>query len=179
MKTIRQINIKDRQGYFFNDMTNINDFYSNLLNIDQVVFESALIMYDIKYIKHLNSLNSLYLVFNNLDAYFEKNDKNKYLIFASPEKNKLMLGYYKELWDETEEQIELISGAKVNKYSKDFMKIRFESDDILPLGKTINIPECIIDTSSVFQDNNRYFPQVLLHDCFYEYGKDVNPLFLD
>ena len=179
MKTIRQRNIKNRQSYFFNDMTNINDFNSNLLYIDEVVFESALIMYDIKYIKHLNSLNSLYLVFNNLDAYFEQNDKNKYLIFASTEKNKLMLGYYKELWDEIKEQIELISGDKINKYNKDFMKIRFELDDILPLGKTINIPECIIDTGSVFQDNNRYFPQVLLNVCFYEYGKDVNPLFLE
>ena len=48
-------------------MTNINDFDPNLLNIDEVSFKSGeLIMYDIKYIK--NSLNSLYLVFNNLDA---------------------------------------------------------------------------------------------------------------
>ena len=56
MKTIRQINIGNRQGYFFNDMTNISDFDPNLLNIDQVSFESGtLIMYDIKYIKDLNS----------------------------------------------------------------------------------------------------------------------------
>ena len=34
MKTIRQRNIENRQAYFFNDMTNINDFDPNLLNID-------------------------------------------------------------------------------------------------------------------------------------------------
>ena len=69
MKTIRQINIENRQGYFFNDMTNIGGFNSSLLNIDEVSFKSdELIMYDIKYIKNLNSLNTLYLVFNNLDA---------------------------------------------------------------------------------------------------------------
>ena len=51
MKTIRQINIENSQGYFFNDMTNINDFDPNLLNIDEVSFKSdELIMYDIKYI---------------------------------------------------------------------------------------------------------------------------------
>ena len=51
MKTIRQINIENRQGYFFNDMTNINDFDPNLLNIDEVSFKSdELIIYDIKYI---------------------------------------------------------------------------------------------------------------------------------
>ena len=34
MRTIRQVNIKDRQYYIFNDMTNISDFDSSLLNID-------------------------------------------------------------------------------------------------------------------------------------------------
>ena len=36
MKTIRQINIKNKQGYFFNDMTNINDLDPSLLSIDEV-----------------------------------------------------------------------------------------------------------------------------------------------
>ena len=63
MKTIRQMNIENRQSYFFNEMTNINDFDPSLLNIDEVLFESnKLIMYDIKYVKNLNSLNTLYLV---------------------------------------------------------------------------------------------------------------------
>ena len=51
-------------------------------------------MYDIKYIKNLNSLNTLYLVFNNLDAYIEKSGENRYLIFVSTEKNKIMLKNY-------------------------------------------------------------------------------------
>ena len=79
-------------------MTNINDFDPSLLNIGQVLFESnELVMYDIKYIKNLNSLDSLYLVFNNLDAYIEKSGENRYLIFASTEKNKIMLKNYIEL----------------------------------------------------------------------------------
>ena len=91
MKTIREINIENRQGYFFNDMTNINDFDPSLLNIDEVLFESnKLIMHNIKYFKNLNSLNTLYLVFNNLDAYIENGGENRYLIFASREKNKRM-----------------------------------------------------------------------------------------
>ena len=98
MKTVRQINIENRQGYFFNDMTNINDFDPSLLNIDEISFKSdELIMYDIEYIKNLNSLNTLYLVFNNLDAYIEKSGENRYLIFASMEKNKIMLKSYTEL----------------------------------------------------------------------------------
>ena len=124
MKTIRQRNIENRQDHLFNDMTNISDFDPRLLNIDEVSFKSdELITYDIKYIKNLNSLNTLYLVFNNLDAYIEKSGENRYLIFASTEKNKVMLKNYIELWDEIKEQTKLITGDKVIKYSKDFMKI--------------------------------------------------------
>ena len=73
-------------------MTNIEDFDLSLLTIDKVSFESnKSIIYDIKYIKNLNSSNSLYLVFNNLDAYIEKSGENKYLILASTDKNKCAL----------------------------------------------------------------------------------------
>ena len=88
MKTAKQVNIKNRQSYFFNDMTNIKDFDSSLLNIDQLLFgNNKLIAYNIEYIKNLNDSNSLYLVFNNSDAYIEKSGENKYLIFASTDKN--------------------------------------------------------------------------------------------
>ena len=39
MKTIRPINIENRQGYFYNDMRNNNDFDPNLLNIDEVSYK--------------------------------------------------------------------------------------------------------------------------------------------
>ena len=111
-------------------------------------------MYDIKYIKNLNSLNVLYLVFNNLDAYIEKSGENRYLIFASTEKNKIMLGNYIELWDEIKEQIELITGHKMTKYSKNFMKIRFKTNDDLPLNKIMNIPVCVVIVSRIFKEDN-------------------------
>ena len=49
------------------------------------------------------------------------------------------------------------------------MKIRLESDNNLSLGKILNILVCIIVARSVFQENNNYYPQVFLHECFYEY----------
>ena len=130
---------------FFNDMTNISDFDPSLLNVDYIEFKSNnSIIYEIKYIKNLSSSNSLYLVFNNLDAYIEKSGETKYLIFTSTDKKEMVLGDYTEIWDEIKEQIELISGNKVIKYSKDFMKIKFESDDDLPISEIINIPVCVI-----------------------------------
>ena len=156
-------------------MTNINDFDPRFLSIDQVVLENdKLIMYDIKYIKDLSSLNSLYFVFNDLDAYIEESGENKYLIFASTEKNKIMFGLYKELWDEFKEEIELITGDKVTKYGKDFMNVRFKTNDDLPLNKIINIPVCVVILSGIFKEDSEYHPQVLLHDCFYEYKENIN-----
>ena len=49
----------------------------------------------------------------------------------------------------------------------------------MPLNKIKNMPVCIITISSVFQENNRYYQHVLLHDCFYEYEEHVNPLVLE
>ena len=64
------------------------------------------------------------------------------MIFASTEKNKEALENYTELWDKIKDQIELTSGNKPTEYKKDFIKIKFESDDDLPLGKILIIPVC-------------------------------------
>ena len=48
------------------------------------------------------------------------------------------------------------------------MKIEFNSDDNLPLNKTLNIRNMIIAIRSVFQEDNKYYPQVLLDECLYE-----------
>ena len=47
------------------------------------------------------------------------------------------------------------------------MKIRFESDDDLPLGKILGIHIMVV-TKSVFQEDNKYYPQVLLHEWVHE-----------
>ena len=136
MRTIRQVNIKNRQNYFFNIMTNINNFDQNLLNIDQISFKSAdCVIYDIEYFKNLNGKSSPHLVFNNVDAYIEENNENKYLVFALTVKCMEALENYTEIWDEIKNEIEAIKGIEPIKNEKDFMNNIFESDDNLPLGK--------------------------------------------
>ena len=74
-----------------------------------------------------------------------------------------MLKNYIKLWDEIKEQIELITGDKEVKYSKHFMKIKFKTNNDLPLSRIINIPGCVIVISNTFKDDNECHPQVLLH----------------
>ena len=45
------------------------------------------------------------------------------------------------------------------------MKIKFNSDDELPLNKTIKIPSIIILVTAVFNENNKYYSQVFLDEC--------------
>ena len=48
------------------------------------------------------------------------------------------------------------------------MKIRFESDDHLPLGKTFNIVNLIIVAESVLEKDGKFYPQIVLHECAYQ-----------
>ena len=162
MRTLRQVSIKNCLHYFFDDMTNIKNFDPNLLSIGQMSFkkDTDCIIYDTDYFKNLNSKNSFYVVFNNVDAYIEENDEGKYLIFTLPDKKKEALENHTELWDEIKDQIETKSGNKPIEYKKYLIKIKFESADDLPLIKMLNIPECVIIVRSVFQENSKYYPQV-------------------
>ena len=46
---------------------------------------------------------------------------------------------YKEVWDGTKKEIETINGGKKVEHSKDFKKIKFESDDDLPMNKPVKL----------------------------------------
>ena len=58
-----------------------------------VTFKSNdFVIYHVKYINNLENSNSLYLVFNNLDTYIEKDVKDKYLVFSKTHNNGSFLG---------------------------------------------------------------------------------------
>ena len=114
-----------------------------------------------------DSENPICLIFNYVDAYIIKeNDGYKYLVFASTNKNKKVLRRYAMLFDEIKNQIKAINGGKPIKYEKYLIKIIFDSDDNdLPLSKLLNIPVLIVIVKSVFQNNNKYYPQSDIHKC--------------
>ena len=45
-------------------------------------------------------------------------------------------------------------------YNEKYMKIKFTSDEELPLNKMIEIPSIIIVVKAVFYENKKYHPQV-------------------
>ena len=109
------------------------------------------------------------LIFNNVDGCIKESNGNENFLLASANKNKKVFKKYTELGDEIKNQIEAINGDNPVKHKKDFMKIRFESNDDLPLGEIISIPSMINFVTSVFQKDNKYYPQVYLQECGYEF----------
>ena len=62
--------------------------------------------------------------------------------------------------------IEKINGRPVE-YEKDFMKIKFNSDDNLPLNKILKLHNLAVVVRSFFEDG-KYYPQVFLDEFLYE-----------
>ena len=99
----------------------------------------------------------LYLFLDDIDGYTEENVGIKYLVFTPTDKNKETVKNSTELWRETKKQIEVINDDEPTEYRKDFMKIKFESDNDLPLGETFNIVDMIIVVGSVLEKNGKYY----------------------
>ena len=58
--------------------------------------------------------------------------------------------------------------VKKIEYEKDYMKIRFKSNDDLPLNKPIKLRLLTIIIRSVFSEDGTFYPQLFLDDALYE-----------
>ena len=78
MGNIKEINIKNRTYYFFDDMINVTNFDPNLLKINKKSYKNIdthyigyITMKDYDYVK-INSANPLYLIINEVDEHSEE-----------------------------------------------------------------------------------------------------------
>ena len=79
-----------------------------------------------------------------------------------------MLEKYTILWDKIKYLIKTIDGGKSGEYEKDFMSIKFISENDLPLNKILKIHNLTIIIRSVFEEDGKYYPQNFLDECVYE-----------
>ena len=149
---------------------------SNLLKIDKKHYKEINIYYTgyitIKKIDDYEivyNVNPLYLQVNYANGYIEEKNGNKYLIFDdSVNENKGLLKKYADVWDGIKNEIKAINGGKENDYGKDYMKIKFNSDDDLPLNKPLKFHVMTIITRSVFEESGKLCPPVFLDYALYE-----------
>ena len=48
------------------------------------------------------------------------------------------------------------------------MKVKFSSDDDLPVDKPLKFYNLIIIVRPTFKENGKYYPEIFLDECFYE-----------
>ena len=106
-------------------------------------------------------------IVDEVDTFIEESNGNKYLVSVSTDKNKEVLKKHTELWDEIKNLIKRINGGKEGKYKNNFMKIKFNSDDNLPLGRILKLSMLTIAVRSVFEKDSKYYLQIFLGEYLY------------
>ena len=107
------------------------------------------------------------IIIDKADGYIEEKNGNKCLTLVSTDKNKEVLIKYTELWDKIKNLIEKVND-KPSDCDEKYVKIKFNSDDNLPLNKILKIHNVTIVIRSVFQEDGKYYPQFFLDECLYE-----------
>ena len=112
-------------------------------------------------------MNPLSLLVNHANGFIEEKNGNKYLIFDSTDENKELLKKYNDVWNGIKNKIKEVSSGECD-YEKDYMKIKFNSDDNLPLNKPLKFHNMTITIRSVFEEDGKLYLQVFLDDTLYE-----------
>ena len=117
---------------------------------------------------NMNSVNPLYLMINRIDGFTEEKDGDKYLSIASTDRNSEVLKKYSEVWSGIKDCIEKINDNELGEYDKDFMKIKYNSDDDIPLNKQLHFLTITVIITNIFEKDGKYYPQCFLDECLYE-----------
>ena len=89
---------------------------------------------------------------------------NKYLIFDSTDENKEVLKKFDDVFRDKFKEI----NSNDCDYEKHYMKIKFNSDDDVPLNKSLKFTLMTITIRFVFEGNGKLYLQVFLDDTLYE-----------
>ena len=101
-------------------------------------------------------------------GHIKENNGNKYLVFDSIVENKEVLKKYTELSDGIKNKIKTITNGKNCEYGKDFMKIKFNTNDNLSLNKQLKLQMLAIIVRCIFEEDGKFYPQIFLDDALYQ-----------
>ena len=136
MGKTKQINIKNKAYYFYNEQIDLKDFDARLkkdCNEIDIYYIGYVTIKKIGDYNNINSINPLYLIINEMIGHFEctsiecnsVEEKNEitYLVLDEIDENKEIFKKYEEVWEGIEKEIETINVGKKIEYGKDLKKI--------------------------------------------------------
>ena len=101
----------------------------------------------------------MHLIIYSATGHFEEKNGEKYLVIDSTEE-------CKEVFSGIISEIKTINGGKELFHEKNYTKIRFDTDDDLPLNKQLYFPTLTIIIRCVFQEGKKLYPQIYLDECY-------------
>ena len=165
MGEIKQINVKNRTYYFYNNIIDLDEFDESKIKVDIKIFNDNDIYYlGYKYKKkitefnEINSVNPLYLKITDIKGQFKKGKGDNVWYNTFGDEN--VLRKFANTWKSIRAKIEANTGGIVQ-YGKDYMRIKFESNDNLPVDKIVNIGLATIIIRSVFAQNGKFYFQIM------------------
>ena len=165
MGATKERNIKNWTYYFYNDIINLDEFDESKIKVDKKYFNVIDIYYlgyehkkKISECNVINSVNPLYLRIININGQCKKGkDDAWYLVICDKDVYKKLVDIFESIKNENTEK-----AWDVVEYDKDFMKIKFESNNIFPIDKDVNIYTATIIIRAIFAKDGKYYPQLFL-----------------
>ena len=171
MGELKQINIKNRTYYFYGDIIDVDEFDESKIKVDKKDFNDIDIYYlgyehkkKISECNVINSINPFYLRTVDMNGQFEKGkDDAWYLIISDDDVFKKHVDIFESIKNKVTEKT-----WDAVEYDKDYMKIKFESNNILPASKDVNIRMATIIIRAILVQDGKYYPQLFLDDGLYK-----------
>ena len=171
---IKQLALKKRSYYFFNNSVLLKDFDKTKLKIVKHDCVDRYV-YHIDYVKNIDNVNPLYLIIPKFYGYIEEHEGRKYLSIALTGMNNDVLSEYEKMWDGTLEQVRKINDCAYIS-EKDYHKIKvgsvkYDNDKNnidLPLDKLIKFNAVTISKRLLTEKDNRLFLESYLDECLYD-----------
>ena len=161
MGTTKEINIKNRTYYFYNDIIDLDEFDVNKIKVDKKDFNDTDIYYlgyehkkKISECNVINSVNLIYLRIININGQFEKGkDDVWHLVIADKDVYKNFLDIFESIKNKITEKT-----WDALEYDKGYMKIKFENNNIFLIDKDVNIYTATIIIRAIFAKDGKYYP---------------------
>ena len=147
----KQINIKNRNYYFYKDIINLDEFDKSKIKFDR---------------KNFNDIDIYSYRVKDMKGQFKKGKSYNVwylIIFGDTD----VLRKFANIWKSNRAKIEENTGGIVQ-YGKDYMRIKFESNDNLATDNIVSIHFVRIIIRSVFLQNGKFYPQLFLDDSLYK-----------
>ena len=171
MGKTKEINIKNRT-YYYNDIIDLDEFGESKIKVHKKDFNDIDIYYlGYEYKKKITEcniirrVNPLYLRIIDIKGQFKKGKDDAWYLVSSDKDD-----VYKKLVDIFESvRNEIIEKTwDALEYDKDYIKIKFESNNIFPTDKGVNIHLATIVIRAIFAKDGKYYPQLFLDDGLYK-----------